>query len=354
MLLPLHVSLLAGWTVLAPTALLATGASPLSRGVLAFVLLGLCGAGHVPVTDAAQVLMALCPALALCVATCSGTGDGGARSGRNALPLFILSGNASLALALGRSDLLGVFIGMGLIVRLMGAWGPRGLDRDGWRRLRATLGGLVLAQGGLFVLRAGWGAMPAQAGAVLMVGGLLMACGLLSAPTNGSAEERMDTLMVLPVIAHDAGSWPQLMPVLTFFGGVCLLWSLLPRASGAARMLNRGGWAVLAAGLPVGQASLPLAACLLMLACPPADHAPEEGGRMTPWPPFLPGMALVLVLVAEMRASLPVALLAGVAAWPLLAGGGQVPVPVRGQGFVPLALGCLLLAIVAYRGMVQP
>lgn len=75
---------------------------------------------------------------------------------------------------------------------------------------------------------------------------------------------------------------------------------------------------------------------------------------MTPWPPFLPGMALVLVLVAEMRASLPVALLAGVSLWPFLAGGGQVQVTVRGQGGLLLALGCMVLAIVAYRGMVQP
>ncbi|MCE2574974.1 hypothetical protein [Komagataeibacter sp. FNDCR2] len=353
MSLPLYVSLLAGWMVLALTALLATGASSLSRGVLAFVLLGLCGAGHIPVADAAQALMALCPALALCVETCRG--GGGGRSGWKALRPFILSGNASLALALGRCDLLGVFIGISLVVRLAGAWGPRGPGRDGWRLLRATLGGLILAQGGLFVLRAGWGPMPGQAGAVLLVGGLLMACGLLSPPAAGQPEGNMNGLMVLPIIARAAGSWPQLTPVLTFFGGVCLLWSLPPRPGGASRSLNWSGWAVMAAGLPAGQAALPLAACLLMLACPPpVGQAPQNGGRVTPWPPFLPGMALVLVLVAEMRASLPVALLAGVSLWPFLAGGGQVQVTVRGQGGLLLALGCMVLAIVAYRGMVQP
>ncbi|RFD20241.1 hypothetical protein DY926_07070 [Komagataeibacter melaceti] len=361
MSLPLYASLTAGWMVLAVVALLGAGSSLQLRGVLAFVLLGLGIAGHVPVADAAQAFMALCPALALCVETCRPADRGGAArsGGLKALLPFILSGNASLALAFGRCDLLGVFIGASLAVRLAGAWGPRGLDGDGWRQLRGTAAGLILAQGGLFLLRAGWGTMPDQAGAVLLAGGLFMACGLLSSPAHAPMEGNMDQLMVIPVIAQAAGSWPQLAPVLTFFALVCLAWSVLPRQDRESCVPDWGGWALLAAGLPARQASLPLAACLLMLACTPrVGHGPEKGregmNNLILWPPFLPGVALVLVLVAQMRASVPIGLLAGVSLWPSLAGSRQAPVSFRGRTLLLLALGCMVLAIVVRRGMVQP
>lgn len=349
----LYIALLAGWMALATTALLGAGASPPLRRLLAVLFLGLCaGVGGVIAPDLSRAIMALCPALALCIHVFRHDASG-------AVTPFVTSGNAALALAFGRCDLLWVFVGASLILRLAVAHGIRGLDRQGQHLLRSVLGGLMMAQGGLFVLQAAWGPLQDQAGAVLLGGGLLMACGFLSRPGTGRTVWNVDALAVLPVLAQAAVSWPVLQPVLTFMGLTGLLWNCLPQPGRASVTPDWTAWAVLAAGLPGAASSIPLAASMLALACLLPDGSlsqieAERRGTMLFWPPFLPGMALVLVLVAEMGHAVWVAVLAGLSLWPMFARQGS-SVPVR-RAEVPflLLMGCVVLGMVVRQGTIQP
>lgn len=72
------------------------------------------------------------------------------------------------------------------------------------------------------------------------------------------------------------------------------------------------------------------------------------------WPPFLPGMALVLVLVAEMGHAMWAAVLAGISLWPVFAR-QELAFPAR-RAEVPLLLlmGCAVLGMVMHQGMIQP
>ncbi|WP_141300568.1 hypothetical protein [Komagataeibacter diospyri] len=353
MMLPLYASLLGGWMVLALTALLVTGGTLALRGLLAVLLLILCGAGSAHFPDMARIMTGCGPALALCVwVFMQRPAQATAPRGAGVLPFF-LSGIAALAIAFGRCDLLGVFLGCGLVARLGLAIGPRGLDRDGWQVLRMGLGGLLVAQGGLFVLQAGWGHMQDQAAAILLVGGLLLACGVPGRPGPVVAPGwNMEILAVLPVVARAADVWPVLLPVLTFMGCVCLSWAVLSRRGRSFPGDYWTGWAVLAAGLPDGvMGGLPLAACLLVMAC-----VTPSGGRLSGsmlWPPSLPGMAAVLVLVGEMGEMPPVALLAGASLWPVMAertGAGH-GVASWAQAALLMAIGCMVLASAAYYQM---
>ncbi|RFP02533.1 hypothetical protein BGC31_09460 [Komagataeibacter xylinus] len=349
---PLYASLLGGWMALALTALLVTGGTLVLRGLLAVALLVLCGVGGGHAPDMARIMMECGPALALCVWVFgpSSTRENAPR-GADVLPFF-LSGIAALAIALGRCDLLVALLGCGQVARLGLAIGPRGLDRDGWQVLRMGLGGLLVAQGGLFVLQAGWGHMQDQAGAILLVGGLLLACGVPGRPGVVAPGWNMETLAVLPVVAQATRTWPVLQPALTFMGCVCLSWAVLSRRGRAFLGDYWAGWAVLAAGLPGGaMGGLPLAACLLAMACvTPLDR--RLPGAML-WPPALPGMAIVLVMVGEMGDMPPVALLAGVSLWPVMAarpgiGHGR---PSWARAALLLAIGCVVLASTAYYQM---
>ncbi|MBV1832195.1 hypothetical protein HNW77_16605 [Komagataeibacter sp. AV436] len=350
MSLTLFISLVAGWMGLALTALLATGGPKPLRGLLAGLLLGLCAVGCQSARPMAQALMLACPALALCVRVFMP--EAAAREvGRMAGPQpFILSASAVLAMACGRCDLLVMFIGLGLGLHL--AFG----QHDDWPALRVGLGGLAMAQGGLFVLQAGWGGRQEQAGAVLLAGGLLLACGVLSArlrdqPPGGS----MALLATLPVLAQAAIVWPALRAALTFLGCVCLLRTLLPCSRVRAGYMDWSGWAVLAAGLPAATAPLPLAACLLALACGGRGRG-MAGPFSLLWPPFLPGMALALILLAEMEAAPMVALLAGACLWPVFATAapaGTQPAPAAWvRAGLALALGCMVLVLALRGGMV--
>ncbi|QHC35842.1 hypothetical protein [Komagataeibacter xylinus] len=340
----LFISLVAGWMMLAVMALLATGGPKPLRGLLAVLLLGLCAVGCQSAHSMARALMLAGPALALCVRIFM-PGATAREEGRMAGPEpFILSANATLAMACGRCDLLVMFIGLGLGLHL--AFGRRG----DWAALRVGLGGLVMAQGGLFVLQAGWGERQEQAGAVLLAGGLLLACGVLSDRPRPSLppDEQMALLATLPVLSQAAIVWPALRAALTFLGCVCLLWSLLPRFRALPGGMDWSGWVVLAAGLPPAAASLPLAASLLALACG------GRAGRLNSlWPPFLPGVALALVLLAEMEVAPGVVLLAGACLWPVFTGAapaGAEPASVaRARAALALALGCIVLAL-ALRG----
>lgn len=349
----LYIALLAGWMALATTALLGTDSSLSLRRLLAVLFLGLCaGVGGVIAPDLPRAIMALCPALALCVHVFRHDTSG------TVMP-FITSGNAALALAFGRCDLLWVFVGASLILRLALAQGIRGLDRSGQHLLRSVLGGLMMAQGGLFVLQAAWGPLQDQAGAVLLVAGLLMACGFLSRPGTGRIVWNVDALAVLPVLAQAAVSWPVLQPVLTFTGLTGLLWNCLPQPGRSSVAPDWLAWAVLAAGLPGAASSIPLAASMLALACllPDGSSMQAKAGRsgtMLLWPPFLPGMALVLVLVAEMGHAMWAAVLAGISLWPVFAR-QELAFPAR-RAEVPLLLlmGCAVLGMVMHQGMIQP
>ncbi|WP_308720454.1 hypothetical protein [Komagataeibacter xylinus] len=344
----LFISLVVGWMVLAAMALLATDGPKSLRGLLAVLLLGLCAVGCQSAHPMAQALMLACPALALCVRVFmpeATAHDEGRMAGPEP---FILSAGATLAMACGRCDLLVMFIGLGLGLHLV-------LGRQGdWTALRVGLGGLVMAQGGLFVLQAGWGARQEQAGAVLLAGGLLLACGVLSGkrqPLGG----QMALLATMPVLAQAAIMSPALRAALTFLGCVCLLWSLLPRSRAHADGMDWSGWVVLAAGLPPATASVPLAACLLALACGGGVRC-MAGPCSLLWPPFLPGVALALMLLAEMGAMPGVALLAGACLWPVFtttAHGATEPAPVaRARAAVALVLGCMVLALALHGGMV--
>ncbi|GBQ49975.1 hypothetical protein ACM0P6_05745 [Komagataeibacter sucrofermentans] len=347
----LFISLVAGWMVLAVMALLATGSPRALRGLLAMLLLGLCAVGCQPAHTLAQALMLACPALALCVRIFM-PGTAVRAAGRMAgLEPFILSANATLALACGRCDLLVMFIGLGLGLHL--ACGRHG----DWGALRVGLGGLVMAQGGLFVLQAGWGARQEQAGAVLLAGGLLLACGVLSGSVREQAlaDRQMALLATMPVLAQAAIVWPALRAALTFLGCVCLLWSLRPRPRALSGGMGWSGWVVLAAGLPPATACLPLAACLLALACGGGAGRGVVALRLL-WPPFLPGVALALVLLAEMAAMPEVALLAGACLWPVFtsapsAVAESAPVAWARAGLA-LVLGCMVLALALRGGMV--
>ncbi|GBQ62712.1 hypothetical protein [Komagataeibacter swingsii] len=349
---PLYASLLGGWLVLAQTALLVTGGTLALRGLLAVVLLVLCGVGSAHFPDMARIMTGCGPALALCVWVFgpSRAGENASRGG-DMLPFF-LSGIAALAMALGRCDLLVALLGCGLVARLGLAIGPRGLDRDGWQVLRMGLGGLLVAQGGLFVLQADWGHMQDQAGAILLVGGLLLACGVPGRPGMVAPGWNMEALAVLPVVAQAARIWPVLLPALTFMGCVCLSWAVLSRRGRSFLGDYWAGWAVLAAGLPGGgMGGLPLAASLLAMACvTPSD------GRLPwamLWPPALPGMAIVLVLVGEMGNMPPVALLAGASLWPVMAAcpGAGPGRPSWARAALLLAIGCVVLACAGYDQM---
>ncbi|WP_130730263.1 hypothetical protein [Komagataeibacter xylinus] len=347
----LFISLVTGWMVLAFTALLATGGSQALRGLLAVLLMGLCAVGCQPAHTMVQALMLASPALALCVRVFMPETVAREAGGMAGLGPFLLAGNATLALSCGRCDLLVMFIGLGLGVHLA-------LGRQGdWTALRVGLGGLVMAQGGLFVLQAGWGARQEQAGAVLLAGGLLLACGVLSGKERpaGAPEGQMALLATTAVLAQAAITWPALHAALTFLGGVCLLWSLLPRFRAPSGGVDWSGCAVLAAGLPSATASLPLAACLLALACGGrAGRGAGAPGLL--WPPFLPGVALALLLLAEMEATPGVALLAGACLWPVFTGAapaGTEPDPAaRARAGLALALGCMVLALALRGGMV--
>ncbi|WEQ52249.1 hypothetical protein LV478_17505 [Komagataeibacter oboediens] len=350
MSLSLYASLLGGWLALALTALLATGATQALRVLLAVLFLVLCGVAGGLSGDVAGCMMETAPALALCVWVFGARHEpGNASRGAAVLPFF-LSGIAALAIALGRCDLLGLFLGCGLVARLALAIGPRGLEQDGWQVLRMELCGLLMAQGGLFVLQAGWGHMQDQAGAILLVGGLLLACAIMGRPGQAGPGWNMEILAVLPVVARAGGMWPVLLPVLTFMGCVCLIWVVLSRRERISGGGYWAGWAVLAAGLPDGgMGGLPLAACLLVMACMPLSDALPEG-YMT-WPPFLPGMAAGLVLVGEMGTMAPVAFAAGASLWPMLAARGRAGHGGRPwvQATLLLVIGCMVLATVAYR-----
>lgn len=353
MALALYASLLGGWMVLALTALLVTGGALALRGLLAVLLLVLCGVGCGHGSDMARIMTGCAPALALCVWVFGPSrAQGNTPRGADVLPFF-LSGIAALALAFGRCDLLVALLGCGLVARLGLAIGPRGLDRDGWQALRMGLGGLLVAQGGLFVLQAGWGHMQDQAGAVLLVGGLLLACGVPGRPGPVMPGWNMETLAVLPVVARAADVWPVLLPVLTFMGCVCLSWAVLSRRGQSFPDGYWAGWAVLAAGLPGGgMGGLPLAACLLVVACVTPSGGGLSGYML--WPPSLPGMAVVLVLVGEMGDIPPVALLAGVSLWPVMAARIGVVGYDRSscaQASLLLAIGCVVLACVAWYQM---
>ncbi|ARW16565.1 hypothetical protein [Komagataeibacter europaeus] len=348
----LYASLLGGWMVLALTAVLVTGGALALRGLLAVLLLVLCGMGSGPVPDMARILTGCGPALALCVWVFGPRrGDGVTPREREVLPFF-LSGIAALATAFGRCDLLEAFLGCGLVVRLGLAIGPRGLERDGWQALRMGLGGLLVAQGGLFMLQAGWGHVQDQAGAILLVGGLLLACGVPGRAGPVAPDWNMEILAVLPVLAQAARTWPVLLPALTFMGCVCLAWAVLSRQGRSFPAGYWAGWAVLAAGLPGGAiGGLPLAACLLVMAC-----ITPWGGRLSGsmlWPPSLPGMAVVLVLVGEMGEIPPVALLAGASLWPVMAArtGAGHDRSEWGQASLLLAIGCMVLGCAAYYQM---
>ncbi|MCE2564322.1 hypothetical protein [Komagataeibacter sp. FNDCF1] len=361
MSLPLYGSLLAGWMAVSVMALLATGAPQALRVLLAGLLVALCGVAGWVAPTAAQALMGLAPALALCVRV-SFVHDGGKNGSGAVAAAFILSGNAALAVAFGRCDLLFAIMGVGLGVRLVLAHGPRGLDRIGWEALRSGLGGLVMAQGGLSVLQAQWGGMADQAGAVLLVCGVLLACGLLAdAAPPGLPGRGMDTLAALPVVARAADMWPVVQPVLTFMGLACLAWAALPRTGRQGTpAMAWGAWAVLATGLPGAATGLPLAACLLVLACMrPTAHDVVDEGYLS-WPPFLPGMALVLVLMAQMAHAPVVALLAGMSLWPVMARcepgmAWHDGVHAMGsRGGLLLVLGCVVLAAVIHHGGIGP
>lgn len=347
--LPLYGSLLAGWMAVSVMALLATGAPVALRVLLAALLLVLCGGAGWAGPGIARAFMGTGPALALCVHVAMGARSGEGRGGT--VPGFLLAGNAALAVAFGRCDLLFMFMGAGMAVRLALAQGPRGLDRAGWQVLRAGLGGLMMAQGGLSVLQAQWGGMADQAGAVLLVGGVLLACGMLA---DAAADHvppcgRMDMLAALPVMARAADTWPVIRPVLTFMGLVCLLWSVLPRGARRPSGTAWGAWAVLAAGLPGADTTLALPACLLAVAITEPDRTGRVDETGPSWPPFLPGMALVLVLVGQVAQQVWAALLAAVTLWPVMARYrmGQAP---GMRGVLSLVLGCMVLAAVIRHG----
>ncbi|MBE7729570.1 hypothetical protein [Komagataeibacter sp. FXV3] len=352
MALPLYASLLGGWMVLALIALLVTGGPLALRGLLAVLLLILCGMGSSHGPDMVRIMMGCGPALALCVWVF------GPRHGDEVLPRekgvlpFFLSGIAALAGAFGRCDLLGALLGCGLMARLGLAIGPRGLDRDGWQALRMGLGGLLVAQGGLFMLQAGWGQVQDQAGAILLVGGLLLACGIPGRPEPVAPGWNMEILAVLPVVAQAAHIWSGLLPALTFMGCVCLAWALLSRQGQSFSGGYWAGWAMLAAGLPDGfMGGLPLAACLLVVACTPSSGGWLSGYML--WPPSLPGMAVVLVLVGEMGEMPPVAVLAGASLWPIMTArmGAGHGTPSWVQATLLMVMGCAVLAGAAYYQM---
>lgn len=199
-------------------------------------------------------------------------------------------------------------------------------------------------------MQAGWGHMHDQAGAILLVGGLLLACAVMGRPGQAGPGWNMEILAVLPVVARAGGVWPVLLPVLTFMGCVCLSWAVLFRRGRVSGGGYWAGWAVLAAGLPDdGMGALPLAACLLVMACVPLSDGPPAGYMV--WPPFLPGMAAGLVLVGEMGGMAPVAFAAGASLWPVLALRGRDAHgrPPWAQATLLLVAGCAVLATVAYR-----
>ncbi|KAB8124740.1 hypothetical protein D3W54_11725 [Komagataeibacter medellinensis] len=355
--LPLYASLLAGWMGVSVIALLATGAPLVLRALLAGLLLALCGVAGSLAPTIAQAFMDLGPALALCVHVASERDA----DIRGVVLAFILAGNAALAVAFGRCDLLFVTMGAGLAVRLGLAHGPRGLDRAGWQALRIGLGGLVMAQGGLSVLQVQWGSMADQAGAVLLVGGVLLACGILADPVTvpmagAPLAQKMNTLAALPVVAHAAGMWPTIQPVLTFLGLLCLLWSVLPRGGDREPVIAWGAWAVMAAGLPGGVAALPLAACLLAVACMQVGATAMPAETAPPWPPFLPGVALVLVFVGLMEHSAVVAVLAAIGLWPVMrrCRAAMMGQTIGMRGTLSLGLGCMVLAAIIHHGGVGP
>ncbi|AQU86869.1 hypothetical protein B0W47_04625 [Komagataeibacter nataicola] len=346
----LFISLVVGWMLLAVMALMATGGPRALRGLLAVLLLGLCAVGCQAAPAMAQALMLAGPALALCVRIFMPETTAREEGRMAGVEPFILSANATLAVACGRCDLLVMFIGLALGLYL--AFGRQG----DWTVLRTGLGGLVMAQGGLFVLQAGWGARQEQGGAVLLAGGLLLACGVMSGSARGQAlaERQMALLATMPVLAQAVMAWPALRAALTFLGCVCLLWSLRPGARAPSGGMDWSGWVVLAAGLPPAMASLPLAACLLALACGGGVRR-MAGPFSLLWPPFLPGVALALVLLAEMGAAPGVALLAGACLWPVFArmSAGAEPDPAaRARAGLALALGCMVLALALRGGMV--
>ncbi|WP_133251082.1 hypothetical protein [Novacetimonas pomaceti] len=278
--------------------------------------------------------MLLCPPVLLCLVVMvprARPRTWGWHERIDAIVAQCVAGNAMAAMAADDVDVTIALLGLGMLARAVPLSLRHGRGRGGWRIFHGGITGLVMAQAGALVLSPLGNGPLDGLGMVLLVAGLLGACGLFGASLPTGRDDAMGIVSVAPVLyllsgpvvsldAHRAAMTLQAMMI----GVGCLMvWSAAlslrlgqGQEEGQAAPLSQGrvmlAWIGLAvagvgAGGPVGIRASVLA---LMAVCLSAPLRP----RSLPWPvlfrhiraglpPGMPFVAMMMTLVAVARIS---------------------------------------------------
>ncbi|MCE2577150.1 hypothetical protein LDL36_01220 [Komagataeibacter sp. FNDCR1] len=346
-------------------------------------------------------VMLLCPPVLLCLVTMGHVGGAGAWGRIDAIMAQCVTGNAMAAIAADDVDVTIALLALTVLMRVAPMVLRHGQAREGWRFFHAGAAGVIVAQAGALVLSPLGNGPLDGLGMVLLVAGLLGACGLIGMSLPVGRDQGLCIMPVIPVlyllsgpvVSLDAELAAMTLQAMMIGIGCVMVWvaallvwhvRMQARQAHGQQVPSHDAWrwghvmagwiglAVMGAGAggPVGTMACVLAMMAVCLCAP-------LRARFAPWPallrhvrsglpPTLPFVAMMMTVMAVARVSVwaMVALLP--ALWLLFVGasadrGGmgarshpaETPGGVLARNASALALLALLaggLVVVAYPG----
>ncbi|POF61423.1 hypothetical protein [Novacetimonas maltaceti] len=142
----------------------------------------------------------LCPPLLLCLATMVHVGGTGTWARVDAVMAQCVAGNAMAAIAADDVDVTIALLALTVLVRVAPMVLRHGQAREGWRFFHAGTAGVIVAQAGALVLSPLGNGPLDGLGMVLLVAGLLGACGLVGMSLPVGRDHGLCIMPVVPVL----------------------------------------------------------------------------------------------------------------------------------------------------------